>query len=306
VRKTPRPAEERARYARGVLDLDENRIAAVPKDAATIVLVREAKDGVEIFCVERSKASRFMGGAIVFPGGKVDATDADLGWTSLVTEASSRSAPPFSSDASHQRAVSVAACRETLEEAAMLPVVGGGLSNDELLALRKDLASDPTALRTFLAGRGLKLDLAALHPFARWVTPEAEPRRFDTRFFLAIAPEGQSGAHDEHETVRSFWATPAEILRRFSAGEVQLMPPTHRTIMLLADAREAKHAIAFCEASSLEPICPKLAKHIDAKGETLALTLPGDRDHGVREARVAGPSRYVLRGEQWLAEDAPT
>lgn len=288
-----------------MLDLDEQRTGVVPKDAATIVLVRDANDGVEIFCVERSKASRFMGGAIVFPGGKVDATDADEAWTALVTDASPRSAPPFATDAAHRRALSVAACRETLEEAAMLPILGGKLSNDELLALRKALASDPHALRMFLESRGLKLDLAALHPFARWITPIAESRRFDTRFFLAVAPEGQSGAHDEHETVRSFWATPAEILRRFGVGEVQLMPPTHRTIMLLAGVKDTAGAISFCAKSVLEPICPMLAKHIDGKGETLALTLPGDRDHYLKEARVPGPSRYVLRGEQWLAENAP-
>jgi 8-oxo-dGTP pyrophosphatase MutT (NUDIX family) len=291
-----------------VLDLDQKREGVTPKDAATIVLVRDREGGgIEVFCVERNKASRFMGGAIVFPGGKLDASDVVDDWTPLATppRVPARSSVPFTANEAHFRSLAIAAARETLEEAAMLHVSDGSVTQEELVALRKELAQAPDSLRSFLAKKRLRLDLAALHPFARWITPTAEARRFDARFFVAIAPKGQVGAHDEHETMSSFWASPEEAMRRFDAGEVQLMPPTHRTFLVLADCTSTKDVLSMAESSCLDPIQPTLVKHKDASGETLALVLPGDPEHDVRETRVAGPSRYVLRGERWRAENPP-
>lgn len=292
-----------------VLDLKADREPALPKDASTLVLVRpEATGGgIEVFCVERNKQSRFMGGAIVFPGGKLDGSDVLAEWTPLTTppRLPTRGTVPFTSSDAHFRSLAIAGARETLEEAAMLHVRDGQVTQDELFVLRKELAAAPEALRAFLSKRRLRLDLGALHPFARWITPEAEPRRFDARFFVALAPEGQVGFHDEHETMASFWASPAEVLRRFEAGEVQLMPPTHRTIQVLAGCATTSAVLAMAETSCLDPICPKLVPHKDDAGETMALVLPGDPEHGVREERVAGGSRYVLRGERWLAENPP-
>jgi 8-oxo-dGTP pyrophosphatase MutT (NUDIX family) len=293
-----------------VLDLKSDRPAVTPKDAATLVLVRAAAggaSGIEIFCVERNKASRFMGGAIVFPGGKLDASDVLAQWTPLTTppRLPARGTVPFTSSDAHFRSLAIAGARETLEEAAILHVHGGSVAQDELFALRKELETVPDALRTFLAARRLQLDLAALHPFARWITPEAESRRFDARFFVAIAPEGQAGAHDERETMSSFWASPAEALRRFEAGEVQLMPPTHRTIALLAECASTDAVLALAESTCLDPICPRLVQQKDSQGETMALVLPGDPEHDVREVRVPGGSRYVLRGDRWRSENPP-
>lgn len=298
-------------YDAPVLDLKADREPATPKDAATLVLVRESKDaaapGIEVFCVERNKKSRFMGGAIVFPGGKLDGSDVLAEWTPLTTppRLPTRGATPFTSSDAHFRSLAIAGARETLEEAAMLHVHDGKVTQEELFALRKELTTEPEALRAFLSKRRLRLDLGALHPFARWITPEAEPRRFDARFFVAIAPEGQTGFHDEHETMASFWAAPAEVLKRFEAGEVQLMPPTHRTIAILAGCETTAAVLAMAETSCLDPICPRLVQHKDGSGETMALVLPGDPEHAVREERVPGASRYVLRGDRWLAENPP-
>jgi 8-oxo-dGTP pyrophosphatase MutT (NUDIX family) len=284
-----------------VLDFSLDRPAVPPKDAATLVLVRDAGAGVDVFCVERNKRSRFVGGAIVFPGGKLDPADADDAWTALVT-------PPrafrdgFATDERQLRALAVAAARETLEEAAILHVAGTEVDDATLRTLQGELAAEPTALARFLTARGARLDLAALHPFARWVTPEAEARRYDTRFFVAVAPRGQSGAHDEHETMASFWAAPAEVLRRFEAGDVQLVPPTHRSLELLATCADTASVLALAEAASLAPIMPRLVPSADG---ALALVLPGDPEHASREALCAGRSRYVLRGDRWLPEDAP-
>jgi hypothetical protein len=148
----------------------------------------------------------------------------------------------------------------------------------------------------------VSLDLARLVPFARWTTPAQGSRRFDTRFYLAEAPAGQTALHDAHETTSAFWAAPAAVLDRFTRREVALFPPTHRSLELLAEVRSVADAIEIAERACLEVICPELV----AQGDTLALVLPGDPEHGVREARVPGRSRYVLRAEQWLPEHAPT
>lgn len=289
-----------------MFDLKPDRpVAAL--DAATVILVRDGEGGLEVFCVERSKKSRFLGGAVVFPGGRLDASDAADAWRALTTPPRApASSGAFSTDEAHLRALAVAAARETLEEAAMLHVTGGeGVTQGELLALRSRLDAEASALRAFLGERGLLLDLAALYPLARWITPEAEARRFDTRFFVAAAPRGQVGSHDSHETMASFWATPAEVIRRWAEGEVQVAPPTHATLALLSGCPDAGAALALSASSCLDPILPGVVRHADAAGETLALTLPGDPEHEVREARVPGPSRYVLRGDRWQPEGAP-
>jgi 8-oxo-dGTP pyrophosphatase MutT (NUDIX family) len=286
-----------------MLDLDASREGVPPKDAATLILVREEASGLEVFCVERAKSMRFLGGAIVFPGGKLDERERDAQWTELSTPPHARGAG--FADEGVLRALAVAACRESLEEAAILPVAGASVGHEELLALRAQVEADATALARFLGERGLRLDLGALHPFARWITPAAEARRFDTRFFLASAPPGQPGAHDESETLASFWAAPQEILARFLRGEVQLAPPTHRTLEILRDAGTVAAALAAADASCLDPICPRLVPQSEPGGDTMALVLPGDPEHDVREARSPGASRYVLRGERFVPENAP-
>jgi 8-oxo-dGTP pyrophosphatase MutT (NUDIX family) len=255
-----------------------------------LVVLRDVARGIEVFCVERHPKSGFLGGAIVFPGGKVDPEDASAEWTGAVRGV-----------ATEDRAQRIAGCREALEEAAILPVAGGSPTHDELLDVRARAAKNEGSIRTFLLARGLHLDLDALHPFARWITPAAESRRFDTRFYVTVLPPGQRGAHDNRETTSSFWASPADVLARFDGGRVQLLPPTHRTLELLATIGSSAAAIALASRMCMDPICPMI---VPQEG-TLALVLPGDPAHDVRESRVPGRSRFVLRGERWLPEDAP-
>ncbi|MCK6547096.1 hypothetical protein L6R52_14700 [Myxococcota bacterium] len=284
-----------------MLDLDPERQAIPPRDAATLVILRDGAEGLEVFAVERNKRSRFLGGAVVFPGGKLDPSDASPEWQPRVTAPHARSAA-FGDPSG---ALAIAACREALEEAAILPVSGGVISHDALVALRASLKSDASQLANFLDAHGLRLDLASLVPMSRWVTPLAENRRFDTRFYVTRAPDGQPGAHDDWETKASWWARPSVILDRFAKEELELYPPTHRTLALLADFDTAARALAWAETSCLDPICPELVRHADDRGETLGLVLPGDPEHSLDDVRIAGLSRFVLRGTQWLPEQAP-
>jgi len=280
-----------------MLDLDFDRKAAKPRDAATLVLVRQAEASLEVFCVERHKKSVFMGGALVFPGGKVDDADRDPAWADRTTPAERSS---FVESDVEARAFAVAACREALEEAAILPLSGKTLSHEALVDLRRRVAGKETTLLAHLREHGLTMDLAALHPLSRWVTPVEESRRFDARFFLAAAPEGQPGVHDDHETTASFWATPGDVLDRFEKSLVRLAPPTHRTLEILSSAKTIEAAMTLAREASKESICPRLVRHEEKGLETLALVLPGDPEHPVKEARVPGASRFVLRGEHWL------
>lgn len=286
-----------------MLDVKLGREGPPPRDAATVLCIRDGASGLEVLCVERAKASQFLGGAIVFPGGKLDPADRDPR-ASQGASTPDPAATAFAPDADTARALAVAACRECFEEAGLLFTDDTSLTEQDRREMRVSLTqgiSFPDLVET----HGFTLDLAGLVPFARWVTPVVETRRFDTRFYLVTAPPNQAAIHDAHETTSAFWGTPREVLARFERGECQLFPPTHRSLEILAEASSVADAIARARKTSLDEICPELVKQPDVAGDTMALVLPGDREHSIRETRAPGRSRYVLRGERWLPEDAP-
>jgi 8-oxo-dGTP pyrophosphatase MutT (NUDIX family) len=234
---------------------------------------------------------------VVFPGGKVDPADGDELWATRATAPAVR-AEAFATEAVSARTLAVAACRETLEEGAIVPV-DGPLPHGGVAAIGRDLA-EGASLDAALARRGLRLALGQLAPWARWVTPEAEARRYDARFFLLPLPAGQVGRHDDRETTMSFWAPPADVLDRAARGEIFLAPPTSRSLELLSAATSVHSALALAERQCLAPICPRF---VAANPPYLAL--PGDPSHEVRERRADGPTRFVLRGERFVSEEAP-
>lgn len=276
----------------------------MPRHASTVVVVREGALGLKVFCVLRHARSSFLGGAVVFPGGKVDPADAADVWAEqaaaphpraeALTETYAPAQPPVTA-----RALAVAACRETLEEARIVPV-DGFFGDAEVEALHAEIAAAPGSLASALARAGRRLALDTLVPWARWVTPEAEPRRFDARFYLLELPAGQRGRHDEHETTQSFWGRPADVLDRFARGEIFLAPPTTRTLELLATVADPRAARALADEQSLLPVCPQFVA-----AEAPFLALPGDPAHAVPERRVSGPTRFVLRDGRFVSEDPP-
>lgn len=283
---------------RELLDFNPSRDVSAPRDAASVVVLRNGSQRLEVFCVRRHSKSAFLGGALVFPGGKVDAADGADAWEGLVNTPHSRG-PAFAGTSATASILAIAGARETLEEGAILPVTGelDAAGVEEIL---QELAQGGS-LPSILARRALRLALDALVPWARWVTPLAESRRFDARFFLLELPQGQVGRHDEHETTMSLWGTPQEVLGRAAEGEFFVAPPTARTLELLAGARTVSEAMALAERQSLQPICPLF---VGALGdEPPYLALPGDPSHEVRERWVEGPSRYVLRNGQFFGEE---
>jgi 8-oxo-dGTP pyrophosphatase MutT (NUDIX family) len=277
-------------------------IPATPKDAATVVVMRRSSRGLELFCVERHKRSGFMGGALVFPGGKVDRSDHHELWQRLATELSLRTRQ-FAEREVQARAFAVAVLREALEEAAILPVVGNAVDADLALALRSALSAHAPgalpALAELLDERGLVLDTGRLEAVGRWITPAAEPKRFDTRFYLLALPEGQHGAHDDHETTKSFWATPRELFERWERREVMLAPPTAWTIGLFYGLPDYDAAFAVARRQSLAPVEPNFTND----GSDVVLTLPGDPLHPVASPAPEdpdAPTRFVLRDGRFV------
>ncbi len=261
-----------------------------------------------MFCVRRHVKSGFLGGALVFPGGKVEASDAAERWALLATEPHPRATGLIEPDddapastALDARTLAVAACRETFEEGGLLPIDGGIAASD--LATLASAIRAGGGLADELERLGRRLALGALVPWARWITPAAESRRFDARFFLLEGPPGQVGRHDDHETTSSLWARPADVLDRAARGEFFLAPPTAHTLELLASVADVTGAVALAERQTLKPICPLFSPGDAAMPPFLAL--PGDPAHAIRERRAEGPTRYVLRDGRFVGEAAP-
>jgi len=293
-----------------MLRLDPARPPAEPKDAATVVVIRPTGADIELFCVKRHAASGFMGGAIVFPGGKVSPMDRAPDWERACTGLGER-ARSVAPDLVACRAFAIAALRELFEEAGILPVAPASLDDVAVEALRGELVArtpeKSDGAREFLeliTERGLVLDTAGLEAMARWITPAAEERRYDTRFYVLAAPPAQHGRHDERETTSSFWATPSAILAAWERDEIFLAPPTLRTVMLLAQAHDLHAARATARQHPLEPICPFFAMD----GSDAVLALPGDPlypEPGPVRGDADAPTRFVLAEGRFIPRRAP-
>lgn len=243
-----------------------------PRPAATVVVVRDHPDGPEVLLVRRSDHVAFMAGAYVFPGGRVDAGDTIEEPDSCC--AGVETAPRFPDlSLEAETAHRVAALRELVEEAGLL--VAGDPAGAPVAAavagrIRAELADG--TLVDAVRRHGVRLALDALVPFAHWVTPETEARRYDTRFFVTTLPEGQVARHDAGETTAFEWIRPAAAVERCRAGDMRLAPPTWTTLRQLARAASVDALFAWARAVSIVRIQPRL--HRDGR-ETI-LTLPGD------------------------------
>lgn len=219
-------------------------VSAAPRPAATVVLLRDSPDGVQVWLQERSRAVGFMPSAWVFPGGRVDPEDDDGG------------APP---DDRVPRAFWTAVVRELAEEA------------------------------------NVAIGVQDLRAYARWITPEAEPRRYDTYFFVARAPDGVEPVVDGAEASRGEWFVVTDALARIEAGTLPASPPTLRTLWELREARTVAEVLAA--PRRLVPCCP--AYHIEPDGTHYVL-LPGDPAHPSADA-VEPPHRYAFHQGRWWA-----
>jgi len=272
---------------------------APPRAAASVVLIRDGGNGLQVLLLRRHSNARVLGGVYVFPGGKVDADDAAPEWAALLDQPAdglpARLGEPALAPAAAQ-ALYVAAARELWEEAGValvdvptrLPAAGPGAAVG--------------TWRAALAAAGVRLATAALQPWSRWITPRNPPvgtPRFDTRFFLARLPDGAQARHDAFEVSDSAWLTPREALTRYWARDIDLIPPQ---LMGLAQlARHTTVASAWAEAQRRLPPCI-LPETFDDGGHR-AMCYPGDERHPVRERALPGPTRLRLVGGRFEPYD---
>ncbi len=250
--------------------------------AATVVVVRDAPGGWELLLLERHAATAFAGGAMVFPGGRVDPGDALVAGDAALGTGFAALDP---TDA----AARVAAAREAFEEADL--VIGSGPALDS--AVRADwrarLNAGTAAWGDFLAATGTRLDAALFVPFAHWVPPAAAPiaRRFDTLFYLARLPEGGSASPDGGEAVAAHWTTPAAALARADAGAIALVFPTRRNLERLAQYATVDDLIA---ATTAQPVI-RIQPAIETRADGQWLTIPAGCDYPVTEEALAAVRR---------------
>jgi len=277
----------RVRVPRGMADRAHEFTAAglrpaVPRDAATVILVRPGPenpgtDGVEVFLLRRTRALEFAPGACVFPGGSVDERDADpaIDETGWVGPAPADLGHLLGIPADRARALVCAAVRETFEESGVLLA---GPSPAELVPDSAVLAQDRHALLDgsvwlgeLLTRRGLKLRADLLTPWARWITPEISPRRFDTWFFAAALPHGQLAglvAAGPGESDSGTWWRPSAALEAARAGEITLLPPTAVTLAELAAYPDIGGILG--ERRVITPLMPTVV----VEGERTWLAMP--------------------------------
>jgi len=214
----------------------------VPRPAATLILLREGPAGLETLMLQRTQSAVFLGGAYVFPGGSVDASDSDsrlLRRVRGITEQAARERLGLAGGI----ACYVAALRECFEEGGILIAcdAAGRRIPPERAAALLEFRDHPFA--ELLEREDLYLPAGELAYYGHWVTAPGRPRRFDTRFFAALAPEGQEGAHDAVETVHALWMTPGEALARADRGEIELVFATRHTLGELKRFRDPREAL---------------------------------------------------------------
>lgn len=256
--------------------------AAEPRHAATVVLLRDGGDGIEAYLLRRQKTMAFAAGMYVFPGGSVDPRDESLPADAWVGPRPTEWASILTADDALACALVCAAVRETFEESGVVlagsdaDTVVADTTADDWETDRLALLDRSLSLAAMLDRRGLVLRADLLRPWAHWITPEVEPRRFDTRFFVAALPVGQRTRDVGGEADKVTWIRPADALAAFESGEIGLMPPTAFTLGELAAYDTVVDVLAAGDARDVKPVLPKILVTDDDEAHLL---LPHDEGY---------------------------
>ena len=278
------------------MELNYEAVTTPLRSAATVMLLRDSSAGLEIFLLKRHGLSDVLGGAYVFPGGKVDGADAELDADAHLDQAppvlhASLNEPEI--DAPTASGLYVAAIREAFEECGIL--FAHGASQAQATGARV-LSREGYAFDEVLAQMQLRLQTQSLSPWSRWITPRVPSvmsKRFDTRFFVAACPPDQVASHDNHEAIESLWITPRAALEQYRSGQIELAPPQIMSLAHLSRLGNVQTVMAEAKSRPPSVIQPE---PFDDDGSRV-ICYPGDARHSVRVRAMPGPTRlrYVKK-----------
>ena len=273
------------------MEITTHIVTTPPRDASSVVLLRDGAEGLEVFLMRRANESDVLGGAYVFPGGKLDEADARLVHTLQLDHPADQLVARLGEPALAPEtalALYVAAVREAYEECGVL--------------LAYEPPNSTTAADVGFVQRvqaeGVHLTLSGLVPWSRWVTPRQASlmnKRFDTRFFLAAMPDTQHAIHDDHETTPSEWMTPRDALARYWAREFAMAPPQIMSLVQLARYRNVDSALA--EATTRLP--PTIEPEPFDEDGMRVICYPGDERHSNPCVAIHGPTRLMFRNKRF-------
>lgn len=278
------------------------------RDAATVLALRDTSAGPQVFMVRRDSRMGFLGGAHVFPGGALDEADCRPEVLSLASGFETvGDLANLHADPVRARGLLIAAVRELFEESGILLARaqdGEWVDLDEegprcerLEAGRSALSRRQGDFAALIGGEGLRIDVSGLRFFAHWITPDREKKRFDTRFFLARAPERQSARHCEIESSAGEWITPGEAFSRYRARQIELVPPTIACLESIGRFASVDAALADFAGARVPCILPKILI-----GDEIVILYPGDADYesGVPQPSAGRPAnRLTMRDGLW-------
>jgi 8-oxo-dGTP pyrophosphatase MutT (NUDIX family) len=280
------------------MELNSEVITTPPRPAATVVMLRDASDGLEVFLVKRHGLSDVLGGAYVFPGGKVDAADALLDMDAHLDQPllvlhralNEHDIAPITA-----ASLFVAAMREAFEESGILFAHGATHSHaaQATRLLREGLAFDAV-----LAQMALRLHTSSVLPWSRWITPKQPSvtnKRFDTRFFVAAVPNDQIARHDDHEATESAWLSPRAALEQYWEGRIELAPPQIMSLVQLARHTQVHSVLEAARQQRPALIAPE---PFDDEGRRV-ICYPGDERHSAQARAMLGPTRLVYRNKRF-------
>jgi 8-oxo-dGTP pyrophosphatase MutT (NUDIX family) len=281
------------------MELNSEIPSGPPRHAATVVMLRDTAQGLEVFMLKRHGLSDVLGGAYVFPGGKLDASDSQLDPVVHLDQSPAQlhaalGEPETGIDTA--AGLYVAALREAFEESRVL------FTNDTQAAHSALLQDPHLPFNQLLSQLSIRLQTLGVVPWSRWITPRMPSitnKRFDTRFFVAAVPAGQQARHDEHEATESVWLQPRQALTQYWNGDIELAPP-----QIMSLAHLARHATVASVLKAARARLPPLIlpESFDDEAGIRVLCYPGDPAHSVAARALPGATRLRFQNQRFEPE----